>query len=70
MYVNMHHVASLKGQFLKIKMYTQSESCINKHSADVWFVRIEQYLTEIQPCKYRESGVWSKSPLKLSKWIS
>ncbi len=29
-------------------MYTSSESWINKLSIDVWFVRIGQYLAEIQ----------------------
>ncbi len=29
-------------------MYTSSESGINKISIDVWFVRIGQYLAEIQ----------------------
>ncbi len=39
---------SHKGIFLFIKMYTLSESRINKLSIDVWFVRIIQYLAEIQ----------------------
>ncbi len=34
--------------FLKIEIYTASESWINKLSIDVWFVMIGQYLVEIQ----------------------
>ncbi len=37
----MDHKTSHKGKF-EIKMYTSSESWINKLSIDVWFVRIGQ----------------------------
>ncbi len=35
--------------------YTSSESWINNHSIDVWFVRIRQYLAEIQLIENLES---------------
>ncbi len=38
----------LKCQFFEIEMYTSSESWINKLSIDAWFVRIGQYLADIQ----------------------
>ncbi len=44
----MDHKTSHKGQFLEIEIYTSSESWINKLSIDAWFVRIWQYLAEIQ----------------------
>ncbi len=37
-----------KGHFFEIEIYTSSESWIYKLSIGVWFVRIGQYLTEIQ----------------------
>ncbi len=46
--VTLDHKTSHEGPFLKIEIYTSSESWINKLSIDVWFVRIEQYLAEIQ----------------------
>ncbi len=45
--VNLDHKISNKGQFFEIEIYTSSESWINKLSI-VWFVRIGQYLSEIQ----------------------
>ncbi len=36
-------------------MYTSTERWINKRSIDVWFVRIGQYLAEIQLFKNLES---------------
>ncbi len=54
-------------------MYTSSESGINKISIDVWFVRIGQYLAEIQLFEYLESEgakkikILRKLPLILSK---
>ncbi len=47
-YVTLDHKTSLKCQFFKIEMYIWSESLTNKLSIDVWFVRIGQYLAEIQ----------------------
>ncbi len=47
------HKTSHKGQFHKIEIYTLSESCINKISIDVWFVRIGQYLADIKSVKYK-----------------
>ncbi len=43
-YVTLDHKTSHKGQFFFIKIYTSSESWINKLSIDVWFVMIGQYL--------------------------
>ncbi len=61
----------------EIKIYTSHESWINMLSSDVWFVRIGQYLAEIQLFENLESEVQKKkinilrkSPLKLSKWSS
>ncbi len=42
------HKTSLKCQFFEIKIYTSSESWINNISIGVWFVKIGQYLAEIQ----------------------
>ncbi len=47
-YVTQDHKTSLKCQFFKINIYTSSKSWINKRSIGVWFVRIRQYLAEIQ----------------------
>ncbi len=48
--------------FFKIKMYTSSKSWINNiHSIDVWFVRIGQYLSEIQLFENVESECAKKS---------
>ncbi len=47
-YVTLDHKTSLKCQFFEIEIYTSSESWTNKHSIDVWFVRIGSYLAEIQ----------------------
>ncbi len=42
-----------------------SESCINKRSIDVWFIRIGQYLAEIH---ILESGIWGyKKNLNIEK---
>ncbi len=49
-YVTLDHKTSHKGQFFKIEMYTSSESWI-----DVWFIRIGQYLAEIQLFENLES---------------
>ncbi len=46
-YVNLDHKTSLKCQFFKNR--------INKLSIDVWFVRIGQYLAEIQLFENLES---------------
>ncbi len=47
-YVTLDHKTSHKGKFSKIEIYTSSESWINQLSIGVWFVRIGQYLAEIQ----------------------
>ncbi len=69
---------SLKCQFLGIEINT-SKIWINKPSIDVWFVRIGQYLAEIQlfenlesesAKKKNKSKYWEKSPLNWSKWRS
>ncbi len=51
----LDHKTSHKGQFFKIEIYTSSESRINKLSIDVWFIRIGQYLVEIQLFENLES---------------
>ncbi len=55
LYVTLHHKTSHKGQFFEIEIYTSSERWINKLSIDVWFVRIGQYLAEIQLFENLES---------------
>ncbi len=45
-----------KGNFFNIEIYTSSESRIYVLSIDVWFVRIGQYLSEIQLFENLESG--------------
>ncbi len=57
----MDHKTSHKGQLFKIEIYTSSESWINKLSTDVWFVRIGQYLAEIQLFENLESEGAKKS---------
>ncbi len=47
-------MTSHKGTFFLIKFYT-SKIWINKLSIDVWFIRIGQYLAEIQLFEYLES---------------
>ncbi len=54
LFVALDHKTSHKPQFFKIKIYTSSESWINKLSIDVWFVRISLYLTEIRLFKNLE----------------
>ncbi len=44
-----------KCQFFEIEIYTSSESWIKKLSIGVWFVRIGQYLAEIQLFENLES---------------
>ncbi len=68
-YVTLDHKSSLKRQFFEIKIDVSSESWINKLSIGVWFVRIGQYLAEIQQIKNLESegAKESKSLLKLPK---
>ncbi len=46
--MTVDHKISHKGQFDEIRIYTSSESWINKPSMDLWFVRIAQYLAEIE----------------------
>ncbi len=53
--VTLDHKTSLKCQFFEIEIYTSYESWINKLSIDVWFVRIGQYLAEIQLFENLES---------------
>ncbi len=54
-YVTLDHKTSHKGTFFQIEIYTSPESWINKLSIDVWFVRIGQYLAEIQLFENLES---------------
>ncbi len=51
----MDHKTSLKCKFFDIEIYTSHESRINKISVDIWFVRIRQYLVEIQLFENLES---------------
>ncbi len=68
---NLNH--KIKCTFFKIEFYTSSESRINTMFIDVWFVRIRQYLAEIQLFGNLESKgakkiiILRKLPLKLSK---
>ncbi len=67
---------SHKGHFLKTEIYISSEIWINKLFIGIWFVRIGQYLAEIQLFENLESEgakknkILRKSPLKLSKLSS
>ncbi len=54
-YVTLDHKTSHEGQFFLIEIYTSSEIWINNLSIDVWFVRIGQYLAEIQLFENLES---------------
>ncbi len=47
-YVTLDHKTSHKSKFFEIEIYKSSESWINYLSIGVWFVRIAQYLAEIQ----------------------
>ncbi len=64
LFVTLDHKTSHKGTFFEIEIYTSSESCINKlykkASIDVWFVRIGQYLAELQLFENLESGCKKK----------
>ncbi len=60
-YVTLEHKISHKGQFFEIEINTSSESWINNISIDVWFVRIGQYLSEIQLFENLESEGAKKS---------
>ncbi len=51
-YVTLDQKNRYMGQFLEIEIHT---SFINKLSIDVWFVRIGQYLAEIQLFENLES---------------
>ncbi len=59
--MTLDHKTSLKCQFSEIEIYTSSESWINNISIDVWFVRIRQYLAEIQLIENLESEDAKKS---------
>ncbi len=60
-YVTLDHKTSLTCQFFEIEIYTSSESWVNNLSIDVWFVRIGQYLAEIQLFENLESERAKKS---------
>ncbi len=68
--VTLDHKTSHKGKFFDIEIYTLYESWTNKLSIDVWFVRIGQYLAEMQLFENLESEgakkikILRKSPLK------
>ncbi len=51
----------------QIEIYTSSENWINKLSTDVWFVRIGQYLAEIQLFDNLESEGAKKKKKKKKK---
>ncbi len=53
-FATLDHKQSHKGQFFEIEIYTSSESWINTLSIYVWFVRLGQYLAEIQLFEYLE----------------
>ncbi len=53
--VTLDHKTSHKGTFFEIEMYTWSENWIYQLFIDVWFVRIWQYLAEIQLFENLES---------------
>ncbi len=59
--MTLDHKNSHKGQFFEIKIYTPSESRINKLSIDVCVVMIGQYLAEIQLFENLESEGTKKS---------
>ncbi len=63
----MDHTTSLKCQFFEVYIYTSTESWINKHSIDVWFVRIGQHLAEIQLFENLESEDAKKKNLNADK---
>ncbi len=49
-YVTLDHKTSRKCKFFEIKIYTSSESWINKLSIDVWFVMAEiQLFKNLEP---------------------
>ncbi len=60
-YVTLDYKTSHKGQFFETEIFTSSESWINKLSIDLWFVRIGQYLVEIQLFENLESEGAKKS---------
>ncbi len=60
-HVTLDHKTSLKCHFYDIEMYALSESWINKLSINVLFVRIRQYLAEIQLFEHLESEGAKKS---------
>ncbi len=63
MWVTLAHKTSHKDKFkfIEIEIVTSSERLINQISIDVWFVRIGQYLGEIQLFENLESEGAKKS---------
>ncbi len=58
-HLTLDHKTSLKCEFFEIGINTSSESWINKLSIDVWYVRIGQYLDEMQLLYiWNISGIW------------
>ncbi len=55
------HKISHKGSFSEIEIYTASDSWIKKLLIELWFVRIGQYLAEIQLFDNLESEGAKKS---------
>ncbi len=51
----MDHKTSHDGQLFEILIYTPRESWINKLFINLWFVRIGQYLAEMQLFENLES---------------
>ncbi len=68
--MTLDHKTRNKGKFSEIEIYTSSESykiIINKLSIDVWFVRIGQYLADIQLFENLESEGAKKKNLNIEK---
>ncbi len=55
----MDHKTSYKGSFVKIEIYTSSESWINNLCIDAWDVMIGQYLAEnLESENAKKSNYW------------
>ncbi len=63
------HKISFKCQFFGMEIYTSAEIWINNISINVWFVRIRQYLAEIQLFENLESEGAKKNNLNIEKII-
>ncbi len=64
----IHHLAKYTSNIIYTYIYTLiHQSWINKRSIDVWFVRIEQYLAEIQLFENLESEGAKKKTYNIEK---